>query len=261
MNITGQEGNHSLMNDFQDGTLASSVADPLTTPLHSTLLSPTPEIDDLKLSPAQREVIGNDIILRGSAGQDFLEAGAGNDTLYGLAGEDVLEGLDGSDHLLGGTGLDQLVGGEGDDTLIDTDGGDKMTGGEGADQFWLASWDEPDVPTVITDFEVGKDQIKIGRLEVSFDQLTFEALDGDTIVGNGEEVLAILSDVDAVQLTPESFVLGEPGLAAQLLWMAVYRSQGHLALPVRSSLPMASPGKALLESPIWQRRPPCSRMT
>lgn len=117
---------------------------------------------------------GNELVLRGNSGSDSLKDSVGNDTLYGLAGNDWLTGCKGDDLLNGGTGSDWLVKGKGNDVLIDYNGGDQMTGGKGADQFWLSSWDSPDTPSAIIDFQVGTDVIKVGRLGATFDNLTIQ---------------------------------------------------------------------------------------
>ncbi|MDY6901987.1 MAG: M10 family metallopeptidase C-terminal domain-containing protein, partial [Cyanobacteriota bacterium] len=114
------------------------------------------------------------LIFRGTKNYDFLLGEHSNDTLYGLAGNDTLNGERGDDIINGGTDKDLLVGAKGNDVLIDGDGGDLMIGGQGADVFWISSWDIPDEPSTILDFNVGMDTIKIGRLGVTFDSLTFK---------------------------------------------------------------------------------------
>jgi len=69
------------------------------------------------------------------------------DVLSGLGGDDFLSGLAGNDTLRGGTGIDRLTGGEGDDSFR-FDYGDNDGTIAGAD--------------VITDFEVGSDEIAWG---------------------------------------------------------------------------------------------------
>lgn len=165
---------------------------------------------------SQERINGNDLVLRGSVSNDCLIGSSSNDLLYGLAGNDYLNGKAGADKLNGGTGNDWLVGGKGNDILIDGDGGDYLTGGKGADQFWLTSWSLPATPSIITDFEVGTDTIKVGRLGARFDNLSIQDSDkGATLCDQGH-VLAILRGVNAFELTASSFIFANPELADKL---------------------------------------------
>ncbi|NEO29967.1 MAG: calcium-binding protein [Symploca sp. SIO3C6] len=105
--------------------------------------------------------LGNDI-LAGKKGDDILEGGQGKDRLRGGRGDDKLHGGKGDDTVRGGFGDDTMIGGEGDDVIVGGNGSDVMTGGEGNDDFVFEIWKslrygEHDV---ITDFEVGEDQIE-----------------------------------------------------------------------------------------------------
>ena len=156
------------------------------------------------------------LVFRGTKNFDYLLGEDSNDTLYGLAGDDTLNGQQGDDIINGGTDNDLLVGERGNDILIDGDGGDLMIGGKGADEFWISSWDIPDKPTTISDFHVGTDTIKIGRLGVTFDSLTFKNEQSSTTIYENGQPLAILMDVDKNSLTPQSFIFGDATLANEL---------------------------------------------
>ena len=156
------------------------------------------------------------LVFRGTKNFDYLLGEDSNDTLYGLAGDDTLNGQQGDDIINGGTDNDLLVGERGNDVLIDGDGGDLMIGGKGADEFWISSWDIPDKPTTISDFHVGTDTIKIGRLGVTFDSLTFKNDQSSTTIYENGQPLAILMDVDKNSLTPQSFIFGDATLANEL---------------------------------------------
>lgn len=166
----------------------------------------------LGLSPESDETL----VLRGSKDFDFLFGKDSNDTLYGLSGGDLLNGKEGDDIINGGTDKDWLVGEKGNDILIDGDGGDLMEGGEGADEFWIHNWDTPDKPSIISDFHVGEDTIKIGQLGATFDSLTFKDNKESTTIYNEGKALAVLTDVDKESLTSESFVFGDAALVNQL---------------------------------------------
>jgi len=156
------------------------------------------------------------LVYRGTKNFDFLIGKASNDKLYGLAGDDFLSGGQGDDIINGGTDEDWLVGAKGNDVLIDGDGGDFMTGGEGADEFWINNWDIPDKPSTISDFHIGTDTIKIGRLGVTFDSLTFKDDQWSTTIYDNDKPLATLIGVDKESLTPQSFILGDAALANKL---------------------------------------------
>ncbi|AFY57836.1 penicillin-binding protein, beta-lactamase class C [Rivularia sp. PCC 7116] len=181
-------------------------------PANDTLLPQSVLGSSLQLSPQSDETQ----VLRGTKDFDFLRGQNSDDTLYGLAGNDFLSGGKGNDTVNGGTDKDWLLGAKGNDVLIDGDGGDFITGGEGADIFWINNWDTPDTPTTVLDFKIGEDTIKIGRLGVTFDSLTFEDdFFSTTILDNGKP-LAKLIGIDKNSLTPQSFIFGDAALVNQL---------------------------------------------
>ncbi len=121
---------------------------------------------------------GNDR-LYGYNGHDSLYGGDGRDSLYGGNGRDYLSGGNGGDRLYGGKGNDRLNGGSGNDILIGVDWNngqgigekDILTGGSGNDQFYLGKHDRNYYMSfslanvhdyaLITDFQLGQDQIKV----------------------------------------------------------------------------------------------------
>lgn len=155
------------------------------------------------------------LILRGTKDFDSLIGQELNDTLYGFAGNDFLNGKGGDDIIDGGTDRDTLMGEVGNDILIDGDGGDSITGGAGADQFWIYNWDIPETPSTILDFQVGTDTIKIGRLGVTFDSLTFTDDGFSTTIHDREQPIAELIGVEKESLTAESFITGDTSLVNQ----------------------------------------------
>jgi Ca2+-binding RTX toxin-like protein len=85
---------------------------------------------------------GDDLLLIGQEGNDYIDGGAGNDVLYGGAdddhllggwGNDVLYGEAGNDLLLGQSGADYIEAGAGSDTIYGGDDNDHVLGGLGAD--------------------------------------------------------------------------------------------------------------------------------
>ena len=93
---------------------------------------PTTPDDTVDLS-ACGDLAAYDEIVRGTAGDDVLDAGNGRQILVGLAGDDLLRGGNHDDCLLGGAGADRLEGGNGRDLLFGQQGADALDGGTGQD--------------------------------------------------------------------------------------------------------------------------------
>jgi serralysin len=148
---------------------------------------------------------GNDI-LRGASRQANVRFGnAGNDRLTGSSGNDRLFGGAGNDYLNGGFGLDRLDGGKGNDTLIDYYGGDRLTGGKGKDIFGVGGALSKSA-SVVTDFKIGQDQIKVLRLGAAFERLTFKDNKGGTIVFDNGQAIVELQGVKASRLKADRFI-------------------------------------------------------
>jgi CubicO group peptidase (beta-lactamase class C family) len=157
---------------------------------------------------------GNDLLIGGS-GDDILMGGQGDDTLKGSSGRDILTGGDGNDLLAGGSGFDHLDGGNGNDRLMDYEGGDRLTGGGGADQFGVGGA-LSEAASIITDFKVGTDKIRVLRLGATFANLTFKKSQGGTLVFDQGQAIAQLQGIKPKQLKAESFLFGEAQLAQTL---------------------------------------------
>jgi Ca2+-binding RTX toxin-like protein len=78
---------------------------------------------------------GGDDIICGGKGADIINAGAGNDTILGGGGGDNIDGGDGDDNINGEKGSDRGTGGAGNDTIIGDSGSEDMTGGDGDDSL------------------------------------------------------------------------------------------------------------------------------
>jgi glycerophosphoryl diester phosphodiesterase len=157
-----------------------------------TLLG-TQDIDIIELEGSDRQVYTGE-------GQDLVNAAI-------ASGGNNLINLDAGDDLaILGTG-DIFEGGEGVDRFFATNGGNNtITGGEGADQFWLANGRFPESANIITDFESGVDVLGIASLDIAFEDLSITDSNGDALITNGEEDLAILQGVDAASLNADNFV-------------------------------------------------------
>jgi serralysin len=104
----------------------------------------------------------------------------------------LLWGADGNDKLDGGVGNDCLNGDRGNDILTDNDGGDSLLGGEGADEFAIGN-SLSNSPSIIKDFQVGSDRLKILRLGATFKDLKIEdSQDGAVIRDRGGAVVVAL---------------------------------------------------------------------
>ncbi|MEG4107208.1 SdrD B-like domain-containing protein [Microcoleus sp. S13_C5] len=156
---------------------------------------------------------GNDSI-SGDEGNDLLYGGKADDVMLGGAGDDVLIGDQGNDTLCGGEGNNTLIGGSGDDVLFaDTGddllfggiGSDTLVGGSGSNGFVLSAGGGIDT---IFNFTAGVDLIELlGGLD--FNQLSLTETNGSTAIAiaGSNEILAILTGVQASQLSAQSFSL------------------------------------------------------
>ncbi|MBE9040754.1 hypothetical protein IQ235_08175, partial [Oscillatoriales cyanobacterium LEGE 11467] len=145
---------------------------------------------------------GGDDLLKGRRNNDLISGGEGADRIVGQGGDDTLLGGTGDDRLFGEAGDDVLEGGDGDDFLLGWKGNDLVTGGAGRDTFVLAPTHDADT---IVDFAVAEDAIGIRGIW-TFEDLSFEQTDGNTIVSLGGATLATLVGVDEA-LSSDNFVM------------------------------------------------------
>jgi alkaline phosphatase len=155
----------------------------------------------------EKATAGNDTLI--AVGNDVLFAGEGNDVLFATAGvgNNRLYGAEGNDILFGGAG-DTLLGGVGDDALYAIGlGNTTLVGGAGSDQFWIANGALPTTANVIVDFEIGVDVIGFsGVMGVSsVDDLSFVQGATGTIIRALDRDIAILNDIDAIDVERDSF--------------------------------------------------------
>ena len=87
----------------------------------------------LALASEFDEPSSDQIIARGTSGNDTMIGGSGDDELTALRGLDYLVGHEGNDILRAGEGRDTIIGGDGDDYLGGGQGGDSLLGGNGND--------------------------------------------------------------------------------------------------------------------------------
>lgn len=170
--------------------------------------------DPISTEEYQYEVGGDDTIYGGKGydkaygqwGDDVIYGDDGNDTLYGGKGDDLLRGGNHHDWLAGNDGDDTLYGDAGNDHIYGGKGDDILYGGEGYDKFYIA----PDTGyDVIKDFHVGQDYISLTG-ELTYADIEVTQLGSSAVISAGESELAILTNVNAEQLTEDNFGGGDP---------------------------------------------------
>ncbi|MEZ2276785.1 MAG: calcium-binding protein [Microcoleus sp.] len=152
--------------------------------------------------------------IKGTDSDDNLTGILGNNiALKGSKGNDILTGSNGNDKLEGGKGFDTLSGGAGNDILDGGKGKDILTGGMGLDLFELegrGAANTLDLADIITDFQKGADILKLkdglGFANINITQGT-GIYASDTllqIAGTGQ-YLAVLKGVNAGNLNATDF--------------------------------------------------------
>ncbi len=122
----------------------------------------------------------DDLVLTGTAGQDFLTGRKGNDILIGGSAYDNLDGNDGDDILDGGSGNDVLNGGNGDDILIGGTGNDFLFGGSGNDTYIFGAGHGLDD---ITEYNILDGEMNtLNFSEYSSNELWFNLNNGNLII-------------------------------------------------------------------------------
>ena len=199
--------------------------------------------DVLRLTGEEQRTSGlaGDDLIYGSSGEDLILAGDGDDIVYGYGGRDTLYSGTGFDQLFGGAGKDRLFiddnlfgtveahGGAGRDKFVVRQssvaeifgdaGRDRIeisnssnvtaTGGAGADAFVmrLSSFARSDTQLTITDFELGKDKLKLSKNLIVDTELeahirAFGSVDTDSITldfkYDSSVVFEGITDLDAL---------------------------------------------------------------
>ncbi|MCT7956023.1 calcium-binding protein, partial [Laspinema palackyanum] len=144
--------------------------------------------------------IGIDV-LYGNDGNDFIYGGDGDNFLYGNQGNDTLIGGDGDEVLSGGKDDDLLIGGAGNDWLFGDLGNDLLIGGAGDDRFIIRK--DAGVDWIV-DFTDGEDLIGLAE-GLTWDDLTFIQGNNSTSIYAGDELLAILNEVDISLINQDDF--------------------------------------------------------
>ncbi len=152
--------------------------------------------------------------IKGTDSDDNLTGILGNNiALKGSKGNDILTGSNGNDKLEGGKGFDTLSGGAANDILDGGKGKDILTGGMGLDLFELegrGAANTLDLTDIITDFQKGADLLKLkDGLGISNINITQGngIYAGDTLIqlANTGQYLAVLKGVNAGNINATDF--------------------------------------------------------
>ncbi len=148
--------------------------------------------------------------VRGSGGDDIIDARNGNDAIVANAGNDVVTAGNGNDSAYGGHGNDVLLGGAGSDWLNGESGNDVLVGGTGLDRMWggqgadVFQFEVGGGLDIVYDYVDGVDKI---RIAVPFEDLNFSvygANDAEIRTDAGGRM--VLRNVDIADFTVDDFV-------------------------------------------------------
>lgn len=123
------------------------------------------------------------------------------DRLVGTADDDRIRGLKGNDRLIGRAANDILAGGAGDDILKGGVGDDVLRGGKGNDVCFLQN----NGIDTIQGFSDGQDKLKLTS-GLSFSNLVITQQGNDVLIGAGTSKFALITGVNANQITAADFV-------------------------------------------------------
>jgi glycerophosphoryl diester phosphodiesterase len=174
-------------------------------------------INDSVFTGASNDEVDSQTASSAIAGRNRIQTGSGADIIYvnksdrafGGTGNDEFDATDaqGDNRMSGGTGNDifylgqndRALGGDGDDQFyVQSGGGNLLSGGAGADQFWIATVELPVSANTILDFQKGIDVI--GVLGISSDSLTLNVVNGNTEIGLGSQIVAIVNGITGLNI-------------------------------------------------------------
>ncbi len=178
---------------FENDTTSTPDSDSKT----PTLVSGTPQADTL-IGGIDFKGVGNTIFTGAGDDEIDLAFGGNNNRVDAGSGNDVI-------YL---SNQNRALGGEGDDKFFAHGGNNILSGGKGADQFWIVSGEIPEAANTIVDFEVGIDVIGIlgsASLGIDANTLKLTEMDGNTKVAFGDNTLAMINGVTALDQTSFAF--------------------------------------------------------
>lgn len=108
--------------------------------------------------------------------------------------------------VIGGRGDDELFTWGGDDVLAGLEGSDYLQGGAGSDRF-VFHIDERGFTTDTVGFFVdGQDLLDLTNIDITFDELEIDPLNGDAIVNIRDEMSIVVQNFDAGLLGADDFL-------------------------------------------------------
>ncbi len=175
--------------------------------------SPT-DLDAATNGIQDADVAGANIVVRGGAGNDALNASALGNTYNSLE----IQGEAGDDLVTGGGKADTLGGGDGDDRVVGAQGGDVMSGGAGND---VLVWNNGDGSDTM-DGDGGNDEIEVNGSANAGDEFTIAPGVNGRTKFDRVNLVPFTLDTLAERMTVSGLggndkATGAPGLAGRIL--------------------------------------------
>ena len=142
--------------------------------------------------------------ITGTEGSNQIATGTGNAYVQGMGGNDTIRGKGGDDVISGGTGNDDIDGGLNDDLIVGGEGYDRLRGGIGADTFRLSAGRGFDR---IMDFHDGQDKLEIRDIDGLDNVRVVDGNGGRARVYNDNDLIALIYNTDAADLTIQGEVI------------------------------------------------------
>jgi Ca2+-binding RTX toxin-like protein len=160
------------------------------------------------------DVAGANIVVRGGAGNDILNASALGNTYNSLE----IQGDAGDDTVTGGGKADTLGGGDGDDRVVGAQGNDVMSGGAGND---VLVWNNGDGSDTM-DGDAGNDEIEVNGSANAGDEFTIAPGNNGRTKFDRVNLVPFTLDTLAERMTVSGLggndkATGAPGLAGRIL--------------------------------------------
>ena len=172
------------------------------------------DLDAATAGTQDADVAGANIVVRGGAGNDILNASALGNTYNSLE----VQGEAGDDVVTGGGKADTLGGGEGDDRVVGAQGGDLMTGDAGND---VLVWNNGDGSDTM-DGDAGNDEIEVNGSANAGDEFTIAPGANGRTKFDRVNLVPFTLDTLAERMTVSGLggnetMTGAPGLAGRIL--------------------------------------------
>lgn len=137
-------------------------------------------------------IYGNELATDWGGNNDVIYGYGGDDFLLGRGGNDTLNGGDGDDTLIGGSGNDTLSGGAGNDTFIFESGTDSISGGSGTDELQFRDVDIQSGFLGSLSFALLPESSPI-----FYDAMSGDVMTGETVRGR----ISQLSSIESIRMT------------------------------------------------------------